>query len=141
MKISQYYPVLQTADVARLKAFYCDTLDFDVKFDADWYVHLQSRHSESVNLAILLADHETVPEDYRQPAQGVILNFEVEDVDALNQRMLDANVQVVRTLRDEAFGQRHVIVRDPDGNLIDLIKIIPPSAEFAAQYSDDALPT
>ncbi len=37
-------------------------------------------------------------------------------------------------LRDEAFGQRHFITRDPNGVLIDIIKPIPPSAEFAQQY-------
>jgi hypothetical protein len=37
-------------------------------------------------------------------------------------------------LRDEAFGQRHFITRDPAGVMIDVIKVIPPSEEFAAQY-------
>jgi hypothetical protein len=35
-------------------------------------------------------------------------------------------------LRDEAFGRRHFITADPDGVLIDVIKPIPPSPEFAA---------
>ena len=35
------------------------------------------------------------------------------------------------TLRDEAFGQRHFILADPGGVLVDVIKPIPPSAEFA----------
>ncbi|RZI75480.1 MAG: glyoxalase, partial [Variovorax sp.] len=44
------------------------------------------------------------------------------------------------TLRDEAFGQRHFITADPNGVLIDIVKPIPPSAEFAAQYAASALP-
>ncbi|MFX4229610.1 MAG: hypothetical protein ACFHHU_17570 [Porticoccaceae bacterium] len=43
-------------------------------------------------------------------------------------------------LRDEPFGQRHFITRDPNGVLIDVIKPIPPSAEFLAQYAADAVP-
>ena len=40
----------------------------------------------------------------------------------------------------EAFGQRHFIPADPNGVLIDVIKPIPPSAEFAANYEEPALP-
>ena len=44
-------------------------------------------------------------------------------------------------LRDEAFGQRHFITADPNDVLIDVIKPIPPSAEFAELYAKDSLPT
>ena len=46
---------------------------------------------------------------------------------------------MLKPLTDEAFGQRHFITRDPNGVLIDVIKPIPPAAEFAEQYSPDAL--
>jgi len=42
--------------------------------------------------------------------------------------------------RDEDFGQRHFITADPNGVLIDIIKPIPPSAEFLKQYSAEAVP-
>ena len=44
MKITQYYPVLQVEDVAVTAAFYREHFDFEVQFDSDWYIHLQSRH-------------------------------------------------------------------------------------------------
>ena len=47
---------------------------------------------------------------------------------------------VLLPLRDEAFGQRHFITSDPNGVLIDIIKPIPPSGEFVAQYEAGALP-
>ena len=47
----------------------------------------------------------------------------------------------LRSLRDEAFGQRHFIAADPNSVMIDVIKPIPPSAEHAAQYAPEALPT
>ncbi|TJV16034.1 MAG: glyoxalase, partial [Mesorhizobium sp.] len=45
---------------------------------------------------------------------------------------------ILRTLRDEAFGQRHFITKDPNGVLIDVIKPIPPSAEFLEQFVEGA---
>lgn len=140
MKCTQYYPVIQTNDVAVTKAFYVDYLRFKVYFDSDWYCHLQSIEDEGVNIAILQSDHETIPTEGHGIVNGLILNFEVEDVDAEFQRLREAGLPVLKPLTDEAFGQRHFIIRDPNGVLIDVIKPIPPTAEFMGQYTLDALP-
>jgi len=67
----------------------------------------------------------------------LLLNFEVEDVDTEYQRLVkDAGLPVLLDLRSEAWGQRHFITVDPNGVLIDVISIIPPSPEFAEQYTD-----
>ena len=141
MKCTQYYPVIQTADVAATRAFYVDHFRFKASFDADWYCHLQSSEDPQVNLAILQGDHETIPEEGRGSIRGLILNFEVEDVDAEFVRLQSAGLPILKTLTDEAFGQRHFITQDPNGVLIDVIKPIPPAAEFADQYASEALPT
>lgn len=141
MNITQYYPVLQVKDVAATAAFYCDAFDFAPAFEAEWYMHLQSRHDPSVNLALVDAWHQTIPEPGRGPSQGVILNFEVADPDALYQRAQTAGLPILKPLTDEAFGQRHFITADPNGILIDIIRPIPPDAEHAAGYRDDALPS
>ena len=140
MKCTQYYPVIQTDDVAAVTKFYVDHLKFAPAFESDWYVHLQSTEDPSVNLAILDGQHETVPKEARGNSQCLILNFEIEDPDAAFAEAQSAGLPIVKPLQDEAFGQRHFILRDPAGTLIDIIKPIPRSAEFAAQYSEDALP-
>ena len=141
MKCTQYYPVIQTNDVAATKAFYVDNFRFDVSFDADWYCHLQSSEDPTVNIAVLKADHETIPTERRGTIGGLILNFEVEDVDAEFQSVQDAGLPIVKTLTDEAFGQRHFITVDPNGVLIDVIKPIPPVGEFVDQYASEAIPS
>ncbi len=140
MKITSYYPVLMVDDVAGTTAFYIRHLAFEPLFEADWYVHLQAKGDPGVNLAILQGDHETIPEAARGRASGILLNFEVEDVDALYDEAIAAGLPIRLSLRDEAFGQRHFITEDPNGVLIDLIKPIPPSEAFAAQYAAGALP-
>ncbi len=136
MKTTSYYPVIQVRDVQASARFYIDNLGFTALYDTDWYVHLQSTEDETVNLAILRYDHETIPESGRKLSQGVILNFEVEDPDAWFDRARSAGMSILKPLCDEAFGQRHFITRDHDGILIDIIKPIPPSAESAADYID-----
>lgn len=141
MKCTQYYPVIQTDDVASTKSFYVDNFRFNVSFDADWYCHLQSSEDPTVNVAILQGDHETIPAEGRGTVNGLILNFEVDDVDAEFERAERAGLPILKTLTDEAFGQRHFITQDPNGVLIDVIKPIPPVGEFVDQYAADALPT
>jgi len=140
MRSTQYYPVILTGDVAGTAKFYCDHFRFQPAFEADWYVHLQSVEDPSVNIAILDGDHETIPAEGRGRTAGLILNFEVEDVDSEYARVEEGGLPILLSIRDEAFGQRHFITRDPNGVMIDVIKPIPPSAEFLAQYAEEAVP-
>ncbi|MBO3762105.1 VOC family protein [Ciceribacter sp. L1K22] len=141
MKTTSYYPVIMTDRVAETATFYCRHFRFEPLFESDWYVHLQSAEDEKVTLAILDRSHETVPVQARTGVAGLILNFEVEDPDLVYQDCKRAGLPILKDLTDEDFGQRHFITADPNGVLIDVIKPIPPSAEFAAMYDAAALPT
>ncbi|AIC29063.1 glyoxalase/bleomycin resistance protein/dioxygenase family protein [Rhizobium etli bv. mimosae str. IE4771] len=140
MKSTSYYPVIMTGDVEGTAAFYCAHFGFKALFESDWYVHLQSAEAEHVALAILDGSHETIPAAARGEVRGLLLNFEVEDVDRIYEACRNAGLPILREIRDEDFGQRHFITADPNGVLIDVIKPIPPSAEFAAMYDASALP-
>ncbi len=140
MRVTSYYPVLMVADVAATAAFYVRHFRFTPLFASAWYVHLQSVEDASVNLAILDGGHATIPAVGRGRAGGVILNFEVEDVDAEYARVEAAGLPVLLPLRDEAFGQRHFITTDPNGVLVDIITPIPASGAFVEQYAPEALP-
>ena len=140
MKCTQFYPVIMTAEVGKTVRFYQDHFRFEPTFDSDWYVHLQSTEDEAVNIAVLKGDHQTIPESGRGRVSGLIINFEVDDVDAVFDRVTEAGLPLLLPLRDEAFGQRHFITQDPNGVLIDVIKPIPPSGEFVSQYAENAVP-
>lgn len=138
MKCNQFYPVIMTQQVATTAQFYVDNFRFSKVFDSDWYVHLQSSEDAAVNIAILNGGHETIPETGRGQVSGLLINFEVDDVDQEYQRAVANQLPILRSLRDEPFGQRHFITRDPNGVLIDVIKPIPPSKEFIEQYAEGA---
>ncbi|WP_420332924.1 VOC family protein [Roseibium sp.] len=141
MKSTQYYPVLMTDEVSGTVAFYKEHFRFKAVFEADWYVHLQSEEDDKVNLAIMDKTHETIPASGRgKGAGGLLLNFEVEDVDRIYETLRQKGLPMLLELRDEPFGQRHFITQDPNGVMIDVIKPIPPSAEFLAQFAPEAVP-
>lgn len=138
MRVTSYYPVIMTDDVGTTAQFYARHFGFRMLFDSDWYVHLQSADDATINLAVLDGAHHTVPAAGRGRIAGLILNFEVEDPDAEYARLQAAGLPILLPLRDEEFGQRHFITADPNGVLIDIIKPIPPSGDYAAQYVEGA---
>ncbi len=142
MNLTSFYPVLMTHDVGATAAFYRRHFGFEPQFENPWYQHLALAGRPGVNLAVLDAGHETIPAVARGQALtgGLLLNFEVDDVDAEYARLCAAGLPIHQGLRDEAFGQRHFITADPNGVLIDVITPIPPSGEFVAQYSDGSGP-
>ncbi|GAA3229467.1 VOC family protein [Pseudonocardia petroleophila] len=134
MKLTSMYPVICTSRIRESHAFYTERLGFETTFEADWYVSL--RRPDGQELALLDQDHPTVPAAYRRPVQGLLLNVEVPDVDAEWERLVVRGGLVPeQELRSEDFGQRHFIVADPSGVLIDVITPIPPSPEFAAAFA------
>ncbi|MCK8463797.1 VOC family protein [Aliiroseovarius sp. S1339] len=140
MNTIQYYPLIQVQDVGATAAFYSQHFGFKAMFESDWYVHLQSEENDAINLAILRYDHDTIPHEGRGKTKGVILTFEVADIDGEHERLHKAGVSVAQELRDEPHGQRHAIYRDPNGVLVDLVTPIAPSQEFASGYDPSALP-
>ena len=132
MELTSVYPVICTDKVAQSRVFYLEHFPFELTFDSDWYVSLKSTGARPFELAILDYKHETIPEGYRKPfGGGLIINLEVEEVDGVLERFRDAGLPVHLELRSEPFGQRHFITSDPNGVLIDVIKVIPYSGEFA----------
>jgi len=147
MSIKSLYPVVATENVARLAGFYRDAFGLLTAFEADWYVHLSVGNADGEvsgegagNLALIAAGHETMPAGHRGVAAPRLLNFETDDVDAIHDRMQARGAEILLSLRDEDFGQRHFIMTDPDGNLVDVITPIPPKGAFAEQYAEAARP-
>ena len=139
--LTSFYPVLCTARLQESRDFYTGLLGFESTFEADWYVSLRRPGAEGApgtstyELALVDHTHPTVPQAYRNPVRGLLLNFEVLDVDAEWERLVvRAGLRPELTLRSEDFGQRHFIVADPNGVLIDVITSIAPTAAYAAQY-------
>ena len=140
MKINSFYPVILTKDAPGSKEFYTTYFPFQVTFDAGWYVSLKARQDFPFELALLEPDHDTIPEGFRATLNGgLILNFEVNDADAEYERLKSAGLPIHLAIRSEKFGQRHFITSDPNGILIDIIQVIPPSEDYVEQYSANAL--
>lgn len=128
------YPVICTDKITESRDFYISHFDFTLTFEAEWYVSLKSKHNAKYELALLDYHHSSLPEAFRRPAQGVLINYEVSDVDGYYERLKNEGLPIVLELKSEEWGQRHFITEDPNGLLIDVIQNIEPSGEYTEQY-------
>ena len=116
-----------TADIEATKAFYQKHLDFGVSFQNDFYLLLHTPNQQA-ELSFLLPNHPTQKPLF-QPAfqgQGVYLTIEVEDVDAIYQKMKQEGVEIKVDIRDEPWGDRHFAIEDPNGIGIDIVTYTKP---------------
>lgn len=142
MTLKSLYPVIVTDKLTEVRDFYVQHFGFQVVFEADWYVQLHASRGDNtppLELAFMLPHLESQPESLRAAfaGSGLVLTIDVDDVDAVHAKLSAVGVlrDVVVELRDEAWGQRHFLFRDPAGTLLDVVQLIPPSAEYAAAYS------
>lgn len=107
-------------DLNASKAFYVDLLGFEIKYDSDWYVQLCSPHDPEMEFGVIQRDHELVPNDYQRPPSGMYLTFVVPDVNAAYERALELDVEVLQEPRNEFYGQRRFLAKEPSGCLVDI---------------------
>ncbi|WP_211315696.1 MULTISPECIES: VOC family protein [Rathayibacter] len=139
MELQSLYPVVATDRVADAAAFYVEHLGFVRTFSTDWYVSLRRPGPPDVELAFVDATHLTIPDGFRHPVRGLLINMEVDDVDAEWQRLvIEGGLEPRLAIRSEPFGQRHFILADPAGVLIDLITEIPPADDYAEAFAIEA---
>ena len=112
-----------TSKIEESKTFYTEILDFNVTFENEFYLLLGQGNQPSV-LSFLLPDHPTQQPVF-QPAfkgEGMYLTIEVDDVDALYEKMLNRNIKIEIEIRDEPWGDRHFAIKDPNGIGIDIVE-------------------
>jgi uncharacterized glyoxalase superfamily protein PhnB len=106
-----------TADVARLSRFYENILEVSAA-GSDEYVELRTAGAtlaiSSQRAMDLYGARAAVPAENR----SVILDFEVSDVDATRRRLADLVESFVLEPTTQPWGNRSMLFRDPDGNLI-----------------------
>jgi len=133
MTITRTLPIILSDDLAKTRDFYVDLLGFAPAFDSDWFIALAAPDCPGAEIAIWKKDHELIDPSMRKPPQGVIINVVVDDVDAVHAAVVERGLPVLQALRDEGYGQRHFITKDPAGTLVDISTPIAMSDSFVAE--------
>ena len=100
-------------------AFYTKLFDFEIAYSSDWFMHLRSSKHQ-LELGIIARNHDLVPAAYQQAPQGFYITFVVDDVEAIYALANRENLPVIQAPSDTFYGQRRLLLKDPDGALIDV---------------------
>jgi len=128
------FPDLCVTDVGVSVAFYRSLLGLHVVADQEWYVELGI--DQRTLLAVVQAGHPTVPPESGAPARGLLVSFDVDEL--TTHARAAANMGCPFVVEPVAeLGQRHFMVLDRDGTVVDVIERIPftrPDRDRLARY-------
>ena len=128
MKILSSAVSLNVEDVAASSAFLTAHFGFEEQMAADGFASL-ARQDSGMNIVFLRRGLSTLPADQRDDhAQGLILAFDVEDLEGELARLQAEGVTITMPLTAEEWGERAFQVRDPNGVIVQLIDWNAPAA-------------
>lgn len=122
--MKKVYPLAITDKLKDCSKFYVSHFNFLVVFEEDWYVHLVHKES-GAELGFMKPNTESQPEQLHAGllGSGMVYGFEVTDAKAEFERLKDkSDIDIVLKLKDEPWGQRHFIIRDPAGVYVDIVQ-------------------
>jgi catechol 2,3-dioxygenase-like lactoylglutathione lyase family enzyme len=117
-----------TGDMSRLVGFYEKVTGVPAVWANEDFAELRTAHG-----TLAIGSTRTVPlfaAGSARPADNhtVILEFRADDVDALYEKLKDAVDDFVNVPTTMPWGNRALLFRDPDGNLINFFTPVTPEA-------------
>jgi uncharacterized glyoxalase superfamily protein PhnB len=121
VKITASAVSLNVDDVAASARFLTTHFGFTEDMSADGFVAL-ARQDAGMHVVFLRRGMDMLPADQRHDhASGLILAFEVDDLDGELARLQAEGVAISMPLRSEEWGERAFQVRDPNGVIVELL--------------------
>ena len=126
MNITASAVSLNVDDVTASATYAKTHFGFSVEMEADGFVSL-SRPDAGFNLIYLRTGLATFkPKRLRgRRADGLLIVFVVEDVDAEYERLQQEGVSIETAIETEPWGERFFQVADPNGVTIQLVQWVP----------------
>jgi catechol 2,3-dioxygenase-like lactoylglutathione lyase family enzyme len=109
--ITRAVPNIRSNEPAETRDFFVDLLGFEVAMDMGWVVTVASPTNPSVQVTIVGNDDMAAP--------GI--SVEVGDVDAIHAKAVAEGYEIVYPLRDEEWGVRRFMLREPGGTIVNVL--------------------
>jgi catechol 2,3-dioxygenase-like lactoylglutathione lyase family enzyme len=109
--IERAVPNLRSDRPAETREFFVSLLGFEPVMDLDWVATLASPNNRTAQVNIVANDDPAAP--------GI--SVEVDDVDAVHARALEQGLEIAYPLRDEDWGVRRFMLREPGGTTINVL--------------------
>jgi uncharacterized glyoxalase superfamily protein PhnB len=135
MKLLDTYPLITVNELKPSRDFFIKHFGMTVLFEASWVAILSADSGGSIALGLMTADHPSTPpgpETFN--GRGMIVTVQVESAADAYATLKSQGAAIDYPLRDEPWGQRRFMTRDPSGIKIDVVEQIEPSAGFWDRY-------
>lgn len=106
------------------KIFYTRLFDFNIDYDSDWFIHLISKDNQ-LELGIMSSSSEIVPKGLEKRPEGFYITFVVDKADDIFEIAKAENFTIISEPEDTFYGQRRLLLQDPDGTIVDVSSPIP----------------
>jgi catechol 2,3-dioxygenase-like lactoylglutathione lyase family enzyme len=111
MAVSRAVPNIRSDRPADTRDFFVNLLGFEVAMDLGWVVTVTSPANPSAQVTIVGNDDPAAP--------GI--SVEVPDVDAVHARAVEQGLEIAYPLRDEDWGVRRFMLREPSGTVVNVL--------------------
>lgn len=142
VRLHPMYNGLIVADLKSSAEFYVKHFGFEILFEGGFYLQLINPRNGS-QIGLMLPQEST--EENMKPFCHVVtgvgcwISLDVSNVDAEHDRLQEAGLEIVHSLKDQPWGERSFAVRDPNGIQIHLGQRIEPSEEFKGCFRETSL--
>ena len=123
MKVIRIVPNLVSEAFEASRDFYAALFDLEVSVELDdWYLQLMAPGEPRLNIGFLEPDSDLFAgRDRTSGPSGVVLTIHVDDVDEAYERAQRLGAEIAAAIRDEEHGQRHFLVIDPNGLVLNVM--------------------
>jgi catechol 2,3-dioxygenase-like lactoylglutathione lyase family enzyme len=129
------YSVYITRELQESTNFYTKWLDFEIIFEASWFVYLQSKGDHKVSFALIDEDHPSTPPAYGAfDGRGSFLTLQVSDAELAYNILKERGAPISYSLTREDWGQLRFGLVDPNGLYIDIVEQIEPATGYWEKY-------
>lgn len=141
MNVKDAYPLVVVADPQAMRAWYVRHLGFSVGLEVDWVVFLTSPGARPFGVCFMREelDHQLPQFRTRMAGDALVLTLEVDDAEAALREVAATGIAPAVSLRDEPWGQRHFMLRDPAGVWVDVVQPIDPDLQLLDQAAREQL--
>ncbi len=126
MQVIRIVPNVSSEAFEASADFYTALFDLEVSVELDdWYLQLMPPSEPRLNIGFVHPDSELFAgRDRPSGPSGVVLTVHVDEVDEAYQRAQRLDAEVVMPIRDEDHGQRHFVLVDPNGLLVNVMSAL-----------------
>lgn len=128
MTVRRIVPNLPADDPSSTRSFFEDVIGLDLVMDLGWIASYAAPGASATQLSVMSQDASA--------ADHAVVSIEVADVDAVHAAALERGLEIVHPLTTEEWGVRRFFVRDPAGNVVNVLAHAADDEETPAGVAD-----